>query len=134
MIELKFHQSAENFPTFLPPHQSVNSNVQITLSQNKDHSLSISANSSTTYSSTLPPTTAITTYHDQPLSLISINIVAQVQFKLAKTNYLSWKIQFYVLLTGRSQGYVDGIYLCPPITITVDSQTYANLAFSHLIR
>ena len=54
----------------------------------------------------------------QSHTLISINLVTGIPFKLRKVNYASWRAQFTNLLFGSDLlGFLDGTMSCPFETI-----------------
>ena len=58
------------------------------------------------------------TLSSQPNTLISINAVTQMSFKLNKMNYASWRAQFTNLLFGYDLlGFLDDTTPCPLETI-----------------
>ncbi|KAJ9707490.1 hypothetical protein PVL29_002495 [Vitis rotundifolia] len=60
----------------------------------------------------------------QPNTLISINVVTQMPFKLNKMNYASWRAQFTNLLFGYDLlGFLDDTTPYPPKTILQSSST-----------
>ena len=66
-----------------------------------------------------------------PNTLISINATTQLPLKFPLNNQLSWHAQFHSLLLGDDfLGYIEGIFLCPPSTITNKDTLVSNPACS----
>ncbi|GFP97564.1 hypothetical protein PHJA_001900500 [Phtheirospermum japonicum] len=77
-------------------------------------------------------TNTVNVAESSPSPFVQINCATHLPLHLTSTNYVSWKLQFTLLLFGLDlMGFLYGSSMAPTTTLTICTEPSPNLAYIH---